>query len=299
MGLSSNSGGPSVGIPTADQFAADRINFSQVWVQSPLTRTDLNVYWTPKTGIHDLNPLGYNVYRSVVPRWDNGQNIGTKLNSVPITVPFWHDATADVCRKTHYWYTVTEILQDGSERQMSKPVNTESFTSDKGSRFKNISPQRIYKEFVRRKQIILNNTAELCDLLIERTAGKRCTCFSGEYEAASNSACASCFGTGFARGYELMRDIQVRIIPRRESLELQPKGLVLNNNPQAWMLDWPLVRTSDVIVRKNGLRYTIENLDVVRHQGLPTEQNFDIHTLESTEPVYAYNIPQSDNTTSP
>lgn len=295
MGLSSNTGAGTAGVPSAVKFAADRLAFSPVWVQSPLTRNALIVYWTPRVGSVSQNPVGYNVYRSVVPRWDNGQPIGEKLNTTLVTVPLFADNNVDLTRKTFHWYTVTEVLQDGAERQLSRPVNTESYTTDKGTRFKNISPQRIYKEWIRRKQIILNNTAELCDLLIERTAGKRCSCFSGEFESASTSCCPSCYGTGFDRGFELMRDIQVRVIPRRESLELQPRGLVLNNNPQGWCLDFPLLRTGDVVARKNGLRYTVENLDVIRHQGLPTEQTFDLHVLDTTEPVYRYIIPTSDN----
>lgn len=269
----------------------------RVWVESPLHHDELIVYWSPKRFAENRYPIGWNVYRGVGPDMVVGSPQIEKLNSSPITVPVYRDtgvvqAAPDTRVNTHWYYLVTEVFSDGTETRLDRPVTLGQWFG--GEDRPTLSPIRIYREFKRRKWIILDRTAERVDYLVRRRAGTRCTCFAPEYESCSRSECNRCFGTSWLRGFELIRSVKCRILTIQETLKLMPKGLVFDSRPRAWLVDFPIARNGDVIVRRSGERYEIDMVEPVIHQGVLTEQNFALTVLPETHPIHLYDIAGSD-----
>ena len=268
------------------------IDGSRVWVESSLEHGRLVVYWTPKPFDTNRYPTGWNVYRAISPDMAVGSPQVEKLTSSPVAIPMFIDSSVDTRVAAHWYYLVTEVFSNGEELRLDKPVTLNQWFG--GEDRETLSPVRIYREFKRRKHIVLDRTAERVDFLVRRRAGTRCSCYQTDYESILDSKCKQCYGTGWVRGYELLRSVKCRILSITEVLKLQPKGLVFDSKPKAWLVDFPIARNGDVIVRRNGERYEIDQVDPVIHQGVLTEQNFSLVSLPEMHPIYLYLISTSD-----
>jgi hypothetical protein len=266
---------------------------SRVWVESTSEQGKLVVYWSPKPFGQNQYPVGWNVYRAISPDMVLGSPQIEKLNSAPIVVPMWIDLTADTRVAANWYYLVTELFSSGAETRLERPVTLGQWFG--GEDRPTLSPVRIYREFRRRKHLVLDRTAERVDFLIRRRAGTRCSCYAPEYESILQSECRECYGTGWVRGYEVLRSVKCRVLSISEVLKVQPRGLVFDSKPKGWLVDFPIARNGDIVIRRNGERYEIDQVDPVIHQGVLTEQNFSLTSLPETHPVYLYSIPVSDD----
>lgn len=253
---------------------------SLVWLQKPSRLNEIIVHWSPR----DKFPSGYNVYRSLSPATIPGmERIATMVE-----VPLFRDTTIEVRNLADYWYVVTEVMGDGTETPLSDPVNIISFFWKNDIRRPTISMPRIYLEYVSRKYIILENDGERVDYLIRKIAGQRCSCFNPNYEQSSQATCLECFGVGYVGGYERIPDVLMRILPHTENRKITPWGISVETNPPGWLADWPVFRNGDVVVRREGSRYTVGNLSVLMHSGILTEQNMDLQLIDFNHPVYRF-----------
>lgn len=250
----------------------------KVWVQRPHRLDEIDVYWTPT----DSYPSGYNVYRSQNPAGPLNQM--TKLNTTLLTIPFYRDQTVDAERLPFYYYVVAEVMGSGDETPLNDPVSLQSFYWHNARREQTITMPRIYAEFIDRKYFMLRNNAEVVDLLLRKVAGERCPSYNPEYE--QSIPCPLCYGTGWIGGYDIVRDVMVRIVPSTQNYLMTPYGLAMKIQPQAWLADWPLLRNGDTIVRADATRYVIENLALTMHQGVITEQSFQLAYVDPSFPVY-------------
>lgn len=264
----------------------------RIWVESPLIHDELHIYWRERPFDTNRYPIGFNVYRGLAPNMTISSPQSVKLTASPVVVPYYRDQTVETHTGQQWYYLVTEVFTDGSEVALDSPATLGTAIGGVDRNY--LSPVRIFREYRRRKYILLNEDAEQVDFLIRRRAGTRCDCFSGEYEQSGNAACSTCYGTGWTRGYELLRSVQCRIHTISEALRLQPQGLIFNSGPRAWLVDFPLLRNGDVLVRRNTERYEVDKIDPAIHQGVLTHQDFQLIVLPNTHPVYSYVIPDSD-----
>lgn len=287
------SGHPARGNLWSDARAFKSLTNKRVWVERPFDRNELDVYWLPPVFRRDIHPKGYNVYRSQCPLPVIGQdNVEGPLNTLGlVTVTMFQDTTVDVYSPEVWYYIVTQVLEDGREVAIEEPVTIHNYLHNPlGRRTKTISMPRVFLEYKRRKHIILSNDAEYVDILMRRQSGTRCSCYDPSYESAGNSACPDCYGVGWDGGYVSLRDVLMRVYSVKETLERQPDGLKLKSNPTGWLVDFPILRAGDVVVRKNGERLEISNVDFNIHQGILTEQGFDLFLYEPTHPVYGFGV---------
>lgn len=281
-------------------FEFGRLGHSEIWIESVSRPTEdrnihdvLVVYWSPKPFVQNSYPSGWNVYRGTNPAMTPASPDVTKLNSAPITTPMWIDETAETRVSDQIYYVVTELRGDGSETPIDRPVTLNQWFG--GEDREMLSPIRIYREMRRRKGLLLGRTAEITDLLIRKRAGSRCgACFLAQYESVLKSDCGTCFGTGWERGYELLRSVRCRVSTIQETLKLQPAGFVFDSRPRGWLVDFPILRNGDVVVRRNGERYEVDQTEPVIHQGVLTEQNFALTALPQLHPIFSYVITSSD-----
>lgn len=293
MGTDGTGPGLFTAQPSHSALAERRLTPNAVWVESPLRHDELDVYWHPRQHPDNRYPVGFNVYRLKTPQMRFTSPGAVKLNTTLVTIPLFRDLAAPTRRRDHVYYVVTEEFDDGTELSLSDPVTIGLGFNPPGRRRKNISMPRIYQEFRRRKYLILENTAEMVDLLIRKKSGTRCPCFNCEYEASESTRCADCFGVGFQGGFELLRDVLCRVMNINEVLSLQPQGIVFKTNPRGWLVDFPLLRNGDVVVRRNGDRVEVNAVDYMYHQGILTHQDFDLIDLPTNSVIYDFLIPDS------
>lgn len=287
-------------MPLQPQIAGLRSNFFlnalartaglRVYVENPFSKNELDIYWTPATALTGHGALlGFNIYRARTPQPDGSSN-WTKLNVSPVVVNLFADTTVDMTYQNIWWYRVEEQYFDGTLRDVDQPVNLNSFLNDAGDEpYPDMSVPQIAREKRRRKYIILRRNAELVTLLVRKVAGLRCACFDREYESPQKIAtCPQCYGTGWDGGFEVLNNVFMRILSIREMLELQPDGLMLNSDPAAWLVDYPLLRDTDIVVRRNNIRYEVMGADYLTDQGILTEQNFKLRRLESNHVAYTF-----------
>lgn len=291
MAFSASKNGKTTASLGAQALKQMRLSPEAVWVENPYSRSEYIVYWHPRQHPADRYPVGYNVYHMCTARMDFTAPHAIKLNAVLVTIPLYRDTTADLTKAEQRYYAVTEVFQDGSEVPLSNPVTINTGFNPPGRRYTMLSPPRIYKEFKRRKHIILQQTGEQVDLLIKKRSGARCSCFNCAYGAVEDPNCLGCFGSSFEGGYCLLPDVRARIMNLQEVLSLQPAGLVLKTNPRGWLVDFPLLRNGDVMARRNGERLEVNNIDYMYHQGILTHQDYDLINKPATDPVYSFPIP--------
>lgn len=269
-----------------------RLANARVYVVAPYDRSELDIYWIPATPLLTGTLLGFDIYRA-----RSSQPVSSsdwvKLNTSLIVTTSYRNTGVDRSYYNFWWYRVVEVYEDDHHvqftREVDRPVSLDSHLNGYGSDSNCLSVQQIAREWRRRKYIILNRNAELVSILFRRVAGQRCSCFNREYESPDRAAdCPTCYSTGWAGGYEVLRDVLCRITPVKEQLQLEAPGLVLHTDPQAWLCDFPLVRDGDIVVRRNNWRYEIKDVNLLQTQGILTEQTFTVSKLDLTHPVQAF-----------
>jgi hypothetical protein len=263
----------------------------RIYVESPFDRQELDIYWSPlPPAINHGTLLGYNVYRARSPQ--PIASLEWKLlnpGAIPVTINLFRDLSEDPSYLNVWWYRVQEIYSDGFTREVDAPTNLNSRVNSVGTNETVMSVQQITREWRRRKYVILRRTSELVQLLVKRVAGEHCKCFDPEYESGSKDVdCPECFGTGWTGGYEVLTDIFMRILEPPETLQVRADALTLVTTPKAWLVDFPIVRDGDIVVRRNNWRYEVKNPRLLMTQGILTEQQFDIDRRETTDIVYTF-----------
>ncbi len=153
-----------------------------------------------------------------------------------------------------------------------------------------ISPRAIYENiFIERKHIILRQTAERIQLMIRKVAGEQCDCFVDAY-AQGESGCPECFNTRWVGGYELIRDVLLRIENDRDMVNLTDAGYVLQTVKPAWLANFPLLQSDDVIVTPDNFRFRATQNRWLVHQGVLTEQTMSLTPVDSTDIIYDFPV---------
>lgn len=262
----------------------------RVWAERRPNSKQNVVFWNvpvpmPKTF------QGFHVYRSPQPTTDLTSPTLERLTTAPVGVPFFIDAQPASEPFGVPSYLVTG-LNTGQEWVLEGGVAVGDNTDDDryGRRFPILSMPRIYKEFRRRKDILLGLNSERVVFLIRRLAGKRCPeCFQGAYETSGRADCGNCFGTGWDRAYEPVEAL-CRVGTLEEALRLQPAGLEFASSPKGWHVGFPLVRQGDVVVRLDGKRYEVQRISLTVHQGIITGQDYDLVAYDPNHPIYNFPI---------
>lgn len=268
----------SISAQTRQLFPTD----GRVWVQRPHRLDEIDVYWTP----NDVYAQGYNIYRTMNPA--SPLNLMDKLNSALVTIPFYRDQTVDALRLPFYYYVVGEVRGSGDETPLGDPVGLQSFFWKSSRSHMTINMPRIYEEFIDRKYYMLDNNGETVDILLRKVSGERCPSWNEDYE--QTIPCPLCFGTGWIGGYEVVRDVRLRILPSAQNYVATPYGMALKTVPQGWLAEWPLLRNGDVVVRADATRFTVSNLALTMHQGVLTEQTFELAFIDPSFPVYGLEV---------
>ncbi len=230
-------------------------------------------------GIPDIT--GWNVYIST-----NRTN-WTRLNEEPLTTNFYRYRLT--LQKGYYYYKVTYISNSQGEESLDQvPPVTELDEDIDGfqDRLKWIT-----LEHLRRLNLLLEMKGELCYLLIRKRYGQPCPhCFDGWSVASTKEDCPHCFGTGFEGGYNVFKG-RFHIAAGDEKLAETEAGWNLTMNPRVWIVDYPIVREGDILVRRGDFqRYWIQSIGRQVQQSKLLMQLFSISLIEETHPIYGFSL---------
>lgn len=99
--------------------------------------------------------------------------------------------------------------------------------------------------------------------------------------------CPICYGTTFVGGYYPAIQIVASLIsPAPEKARQFDYGIRREFEPRSWTLWKPILRNKDVIVRKDGRRYWVQNTTPTRWRGIYLRQNFDLADVEPDHVIY-------------
>lgn len=140
----------------------------------------------------------------------------------------------------------------------------------------------IWREAVRRNQWILQQGGERVQVLLRKTVGERCGCYSATHKQALGD-CRICYGTGIVGGYEGPYPILIGPDDAERRLNQGPKGTSLEHVSDVFMGPAPIVSQRDFIVKINGERYSIGPVRMPTNRGMMLQQHFNIGAIDERD----------------
>lgn len=155
------------------------------------------------------------------------------------------------------FYKVTTVSTEGeSPLEWSTPVSHMALDT----------MDYIWIENRRRNRWILEREGERCKVMVRKWAGERCSCTDPTY-GRSPSTCKTCYGTGFVGGYEGPFDFLMAPVDSNQTIRRTDKGLKLSKDSELWSNLSPMLKTFDLILRKNGELFIVGDVHPAETRG--------------------------------
>jgi len=222
---------------------------------------------------------GFNVYRSVdLKEW-------IKLNKELLTINSFLDTDAKLFIGQDYYYKVTYV-SNGVESSLDEAeATTFLFSKDKVDGMN----WRLYNaslEHIRRISLVLRHTGEEVIFAIRQFVGQKCRkCYDFVAKKATDSNCPVCYGTGIESGYKAVEG-RMHFEPATLTISRELEGFLPRYVFRCWTLSYPLLTTSDFIIRKRTCeRYLIAETTPVINQGLILMQQVRADLVKE-HPIY-------------
>jgi len=267
-----------------------------------LTRRSRVVAWdTPPPGL-----TGFNVYRNNV----NTFTGATKLNTSPVSITFFEDFVDEKVQAFTFYYFVTSLAGGGTESDPGGPafIPFKNFapladrvltTNQKTRTSIAFSHAKINSEIRRRHGKILTFDGEQMHYLARKVAGDQTNVdfdrFRRDAPYRDPDSVAGdtdgLFGTTFKGGYDLIPDVRLRYLPVVERLSRGEMGLVKQQTPSLWAVDFPVFQSRDIIVRQNNERFVLSNIRRQSFSGVGTRIVADIEHIQPEHIIYSFPVP--------
>jgi hypothetical protein len=143
----------------------------------------------------------------------------------------------------------------------------------------------IWRRALEYQQFMLDQGGEPVFVFLRKWFGQRCPCFNFTRNYADNR-CEICYGTGWVRGYEGPFEVDIAPPSGVNSIEFDDKGYHQSFNYETWMLDRPLIRTFDFMVRSDGTRFVVSRPQQAFVRGRILQQNFSLEFIDEYDIRY-------------
>ena len=241
--------------------------------------------------IHVRSVQGYNIYRA-----DNrteDPNDWYKLNTRIIQVNYFQDrgiqGEAVANEKIASWfYKVVPVLLSGVEYELSKSQSATFNIELYGT-------QAFVAPTIRsRTNMLLDpsrfSAAEVVHFLVRKWAGIYCECIDTRTRKV-DANCASCQGTGYQGGYELIENVYCRVRSNPRKLVGGSGGITIDERTTGIISAYPRLTDGDVIIRQHNARFRLRDVKQRRIQGYITAQSFTLETAQLYDMVYRVAAP--------
>jgi hypothetical protein len=124
-------------------------------------------------------------------------------------------------------------------------------------------------------------------LLPVRTSGPRCTCWNPALSQRRRSGCATCFDTGYLRGYLAPIETWVQVDPSPKADHVLPTGPVQPVNTSARLGYYPSVKPRDLLVEGENRRWKVVEVRAVEHVRAAVYQEVLLHEVPPKDVEFA------------
>jgi hypothetical protein len=186
------------------------------------------------------------------------------------------------------FYLLTTVAYDSAT---GKAVETDLRFAAKSNNFEVEKTDYIWREAIRRNRWILDQGGERVKLMIRRSVGHRCGCYSVDHGQPSSS-CLVCYGTGVIGGYDGPYDVTVAPDNAARTISQSNRGRTNSHQYDTFTLPSPLISQRDFLVKLNGDRYGIGPVSMPSNRGMELAQFFDISKLDEAD--IRYRVPIMD-----
>lgn len=180
------------------------------------------------------------------------------------------------------WFYKLEIINNNTAESTFQPTAP--------AYLKDGVPDRVFREIVRRKAIVLNNprySGRNFKVFKRRTWGIHCsTCWDQSLQRSTDSDCPTCYGTGWINGYynpvtfRGMKNTSPKLSQINMFGEWKPSDSLL------YMLGNPPLKTRDIISDDDNHLWTIVQVRGVERLGHIVEQNAQIALISQDDFLY-------------
>lgn len=145
----------------------------------------------------------------------------------------------------------------------------------------------IAQELRRNMNLLLREfTGRRCWVFPVRTFGQRCGCFDTRLQKRTRSHCASCYDTGYVRGYLTPIESWINIDPDSKNEQTFHVGPTTQSNTTARMGFFPPVKPRDLIVEPENVRWRVVQVGGTEKSRAPVHQEIQLHKIPTTDIEY-------------
>ena len=148
--------------------------------------------------------------------------------------------------------------------------------------------ERYLYEIRNREKWILLGGGERVLLYKRRWDGERCPNFDKvKLQHPQVDFCPICYGTNFVGGYLRPLEVYMSLAsPVKQQVEIQEAGMRKVYSPVTWMLWEPVIFNKDFIVRRNGERHWVVDVQQTRFKHHILRQILQLDLVEATNQIY-------------
>jgi len=216
--------------------------------------------------------LGINIYR----RKESDNNY-IKINQNPVTVDFFVDYNNFFELNESYYYKLTYIDRNGNESSLDEAEEYAVYYIKE--QFEDII-QDISTNVVFRTQWAMDSFGEKGYVFIRKINGNRCPrCWDENAKLPTDSKCSVCFGTGIEGGYE-KHEIRFTIGEFGRKMRETEYGFDQVTAIRGYSGVEVMLHPFDILVRQDGRRYVITNVNPILLRNMLIQQVFDVNFLQ-------------------
>ena len=214
----------------------------------------------------------------------------------PVSGMSYYEVVTSGISANDYSYIDTDVEQllDRPWFYKLKLTNTSTLATDyqptAPAFLKDTTPDRVFREIVRRKTIILNNSrysGRDFRIFKKRSWGTHCSsCWDASLQRSTDSDCLVCYGTGWINGYynavavRGMKNVSPKLSQINMFGEWKPSDSLL------YMLGNPPLKPRDIVADDNNNLWTVVQVRTVERLGYIIEQNAQIALIAQDDFLY-------------
>lgn len=162
------------------------------------------------------------------------------------------------------------------------------------SYLKDSTPDRIFREIIRQKSIVLNNprySGRDFKLIKKRSWGTHCPdCWDETLQRSTNSKCLTCYGTGWLNGYYNSVSIRGMKNPSPKMNQINMFGEWKPSDSLLYMLGDPPLKPRDIVADDDNNLWTVVQVRTIERLGYIIEQNAQLALIAQDDFLYKYLI---------
>lgn len=259
-----------------DSLTADTYKINQVTLQ-----------WEFEPTAEDLNNYELDVYRSESPGISGIQQYDKVASGITLNTDTYDDTSVSgLYDPNRTWYYKLDVINTVSGISQVQPDNP--------AYIKAVMPDYRARYILRYKNIAINRySGRTFYLLKRRTWGTHCEeTWDETLQRVNGEPCpdCNCYGTGWEDGYFEPMDFPGMINPEPKVDEITMFGEFKPSDSLLYMLNYPPIRPSDIIV-DHDKRYYVVQIQATQRLGITIEQRGQLRLIHPDDVTYTIPIP--------